>query len=83
MEGRPETMYNQITSYLVWNNMETCYTCTQLSFVNQENEKIRNWSLLTKIISTVTKLLFFKTTDLYTVYLFSEYTDNWNIINLG
>ena len=28
------------------------------------------------IISTVHKVLFFKTTDLYTVYLFSEYTDN-------
>ena len=27
-----------------------------------------------KIVSTVPKLLFFKTTDLYTVYLFSEYT---------
>ena len=29
-----------------------------------------------KIISTVRKLLFFKTIDRYTVYLFSEYTDN-------
>ena len=29
-----------------------------------------------KIISTVPKLLFFKTTDLYNVYLFSEYADN-------
>ena len=29
-----------------------------------------------KIISTVPKVLFFKTTDIYTVYLFSEYTDN-------
>ena len=28
-----------------------------------------------KIISTVPKLLFFKTTDLYTVYLFSENAD--------
>ena len=27
-------------------------------------------------ISIVPKLLFFKTTVLYTVYLFSEYTDN-------
>ena len=38
-------------------------------------KKIRNWSLLMKIISTVLKVLFFKTTDLYTVYLFSEYAD--------
>ena len=29
-----------------------------------------------KTISTVTKLLFFKTTDPYVVYLFSEYADN-------
>ena len=29
-----------------------------------------------KIISTVPKVLFFKTTDMYTVYLFSEYADN-------
>ena len=29
-----------------------------------------------KIISTVPKVLFFKTTDLYTVYLFSEYAEN-------
>ena len=29
-----------------------------------------------QIISTVPKLLFFKTTDLYIVYLFSEYVDN-------
>ena len=27
-------------------------------------------------ISIVPKLLFFKTTDLYTAYLFSEYSDN-------
>ena len=36
-----------------------------------------------KIISTVSKLLFFKTNDLYTVYLFSEEADNENIINSG
>ena len=29
-----------------------------------------------KIISTVPKVLFFKTTNLYTVYLFSDYADN-------
>ena len=29
-----------------------------------------------KIISTDHKLLFFKTTDLHTVYQFSEYADN-------
>ena len=29
-----------------------------------------------KIISAVPKVLFFKTIDLYTVYLYSEYADN-------
>ena len=59
--------------------METYYPCTWLSFVNQKDEKKRKKKLkylLMKIISTVPKLLFFKTTDLYTVYLFSEYADN-------
>ena len=56
--------------------METYYPCTWLSFVKQKKEKIRNWSLLVQIISTVHELLFFKTTDLYTVYLFSEYAEN-------
>ena len=32
--------------------METCCPCTLLSFRNNKNEKIRNWSLLMKIIST-------------------------------
>ena len=36
---------------------------------------MRNWSLLMKIISAVPKV-FFKATDLYAVYLFSEYADN-------
>ena len=35
-----------------------------------------------KIISAVPKVLFFKITDLYTVYLFSEYAEKLNIINL-
>ena len=59
--------------------METYYPCTWLSFVNQKDEKKNKKKLkylLMKIISTVPKLLFFKTTDLYTVYLFSEYAGN-------
>ena len=39
-------------------------------------KKIRNESLLMKIVFTVPKVLFFKTTDLYTVYFFSKYADN-------
>ena len=56
--------------------METYFPCTWLTFVNQKNEKIRNGSLLIKIISAVPKLLFFKTTDLCTVHIFSEYANN-------
>ena len=58
--------------------MEACYPCTWLNLVNHKNEKkkIRNWSLLMKIISTVLKVLFFKTADRYTLYLLSEYADN-------
>ena len=52
--------------------MEIYYPCTWLSFVNQKNEKIRNWNLLMKIISAVPKQFYFKTTDVYTVY-----ADNW------
>ena len=42
----------------------------------KKKKKIRNGSLLMKTISTVPKVLLFKTTDLYTVYLFSAYADN-------
>ena len=39
-------------------------------------KEIITGSLLIKFISTVPKVLFFKTTDLHNVYLFSEYADN-------
>ena len=47
-------------------------------------KKIRKWSLIMKIISTVTKLLFFKITDLYTYSLNMQTTktsstsEKWN-----
>ena len=63
MGGGVETTYNQLLSHFVRNNMETYCPCTWLSSVNQKNEKIKNWSLLMKIISTVPQLLFFRTTD--------------------
>ena len=64
--------------------METYFpcSCTWLSFVNQKNEKNKNLKFVNENYATVPKLLFFKTTDLYVVYLFSEYADNQNIINL-
>ena len=63
--------------------METYCPCSWLSFVNQNSGKVKNWSLLTKVLSTIPKLSFFKTTDLYTVYLFSEHADNYDTIKLG
>ena len=76
----------KLLSYLVRNNMETYYPCTWLSFVNQKNEKIRNWNLLMKIISTVHLLLFYFTLDtkiwknIFSSYesqkKFSEYAHN-------
>ena len=66
-----------IKKKLVRNNMEPYYPCTWLNFVNQKKwKKKRNWNLLMKIISPAPKVLFFKTADLYSVYLFSEYVDN-------
>ena len=57
--------------------METYYPCTWISFVNQKNEKNKESKFVNeKYISIVPELLFFKTTDLFTVYLFSEYADN-------
>ena len=49
MKGGGKNMYNQIT-FILRNNMEIYYPCTWLSFLNQGNEKIRDWSLLMKII---------------------------------
>ena len=39
MGGGAETMYNQLLSYLLRNNMEPYYPCTWLDFVNQKNGK--------------------------------------------
>ena len=64
--------------------METYYAMPLTKFRKSEkwkNKKLKY--LLIKIISTVPKLIFFKTTVLCTVCLFSEYADNLNIINLG
>ena len=50
MAGGAETMFTQITLTFSKNNMERYYPYTWISFINQKNEKIRNWSLLMKII---------------------------------
>ena len=78
MGGGAETMYTQLLSYLVReNNMETYYPWTWLSFINQKNEKNKKLKFVNETyISTVPKVLFFKTTDLNIAYLFSEDADN-------
>ena len=48
--GGQKLFSTKLLWYLVRNNMETYYPCTWISFVNQKNEKIRNCSLLMKII---------------------------------
>ena len=75
-KGKHKPCTIKLLSHLVRNNMESYYPCNWLSLVNQKNEKIRNWSLLMKIISCVLRAVLLKTTDLYTVYLFCEYADN-------
>ena len=60
--------------------MDSYYPYTWLSFLNHKNEKKKKkkkWEFVNEnSISTVPKVLLFKTTDLYTVYLFSAYVDN-------
>ena len=57
----------KLLSYLVRNNMESYYPWTWMSFVNQKNEKTRNWSLLMKIISTVPKIIFQNNWSVYCI----------------
>ena len=56
--------------------MEPYYPCTWLSFVNQKNEKNKKLKFVNENYIYCSEGIFFKTTDLYTVYLFSEYADN-------
>ena len=71
-----ETMYNQTTFIFSNEQHETILSMHFTKFCKSENTKNKKLILLMKIISTVPKVLFFKTTNLYTVYLFSEYADS-------
>ena len=71
-----ETMYNQTTFIFSNEQHETILSMHFIKFCKSENTKNKKLILLMKIISTVPKVLFFKTTNLYTVYLFSEYADS-------
>ena len=55
--------------------MEPYYQCTWLSLVNKKNEKNKKMKFANENY-IVPKVLFFKITDLYTVYIFSEYGGN-------
>ena len=56
--------------------MEPYYPCTWLSFVNQKNEKNKKSKFVNESYIFCSLDIFFKTIDLYIVYLFSEYADN-------
>ena len=67
----------KLRSYSVKNNMETYYPCTSISSLNQKNEENKELKFVNEnYISIAHKPLFFKRTDLYTVSLFFENTDN-------
>ena len=72
-------MYNQLTFIFSKEQHGTILsTHLTISFVNEKNEKKNNRKLNVVnenyvFVSTVAKVLFFRSTDLYTVYLFSEY----------
>ena len=45
-------------------------------FRKSEKRKNKTLNIVNEYYAIVPELLFFKTTDLYIVYLFSEYADN-------
>ena len=74
MGGGAETMYTQITFIF---SKKKQYGYILSIFINQKNEKNKKLKFVNETcISTVPKVLFFKTTDLNIVYLFSKYADN-------
>ena len=76
MGGGAETMYNQITFIFSKEQPGNILSMHLTKFCKSKKWKNKELSLLVKIISTVPKILFFKTTNLYTVCLFSEYANN-------
>ena len=56
--------------------MEPYYPFTWPSFVNERNEKNKRLKFVNESYICCFKVLFFKTTGLYTGYLYSEYVDN-------
>ena len=57
--------------------MEAYCPCTWISLVNQKKLKNKELKFVNENYTSIfPKLLFFKTADMYTVYLFFEYVDN-------
>ena len=72
-----ETMLNQITIMFSKEQHENIPSMHLNKICKSENEKNKELKFANEnYISIVLQLLFFKTTDLYTAYLFSEYADN-------
>ena len=84
MGGEAEIMFNFITFIFSKEKHGNILSMHLNKFRKSETWKNKESTFVNEnYISIVPKLLFFKTTDLYTVYLFYEYADNENIINLG
>ena len=78
MRGEAETMYNQIT-FIISAEKHRNILSMHLhltKFRKSEKRKNKTLKIVNEYYAIVPKLLFFKTTDLYIVYLFSEYADN-------
>ena len=77
MGGGAVTMFKQITFIFTKEENGNILSMHLNKFRKSEKWKNKELKFVNEnYISIVPKLLFFKTTDLYTVYLFSEYADN-------
>ena len=74
MGGWVETMFNQFTFIFIKEQHGNILSLHLNKFRKSEKWKNKELKFVNEnYISTVPKLLFFKTTDLYTVYLFSVF----------
>ena len=77
MGGGAVTMFKQITFIFTKEENGNILSMHLNKFRKSEKWKNKELKFFNEnYIFIVPKLLFFKTTDLYTVYLFSEYADN-------
>ena len=77
MGGGADTMFNQIKFIFSKVKHGNILSMHLNKFRKSENWKNKELKFVNEnYIAIVPKLFLFKTTDLYVVYLFSEYTDN-------